>query len=201
MYKLPVNIIVAGVGGQGNVLSSQIIAWAAIKRGFHATVGETYGASQRGGAVMSHIRIGEEKLGPLVPYRRAHILLGFEPIETLRVGSRYLNPDSSIVMNTRPIYPAGVLSGLLQYPNVAMVVELMRKMCRNLWAFNAVELAVEAGNPMAMNVVMLGALAGTRLTPLKTEDYRQAVVERVKRLKDVNLRAFELGLAAVQPKQ
>jgi len=201
VYKLPINIIVAGVGGQGNVLSSQIIAWAAIRRGYHATVGETFGASQRGGGVMSHIRIGEEKLGPLVPYRKAHILLGFEPVETLRVGSQYLNPGSSVVMNVRPIYPAEVLSGLLEYPDVAMVVDMVRKMCRNLWSFNAVELALEAGNPAVMNVVMLGALAGTRLTPLKTEDYRQAIVERVKRLKDVNLRAFELGLAAVQPKQ
>jgi len=200
MYKFPINIIVAGVGGQGNVLSSQIIAWAAIRRGYHATVGETFGASQRGGAVMSHIRIGEEKLGPLVPYRKAHILLGFEPVETLRVGSQYLNPDSSVVMNVRPIYPAEVLSGFLEYPDVAMVVEMVRKMCRNFWSFNAVELAVEAGNPAVMNVVTLGALAGTRLTPLKTEDYRQAIVERVKRLKEVNLRAFELGLAAVQPK-
>jgi len=200
MYKLPINIIVAGVGGQGNVLSSQIIAWAAIRRGYHATVGETFGASQRGGAVMSHIRIGEEKLGPLVPYRKAHILLGFEPVETLRVGSQYLNPDSSVVMNVRPIYPAEVLSGLLEYPDVAMVVDMVRKMCRNFWSFNAVDLAVEAGNPAVMNVAMLGALAGTRLTPLKTKDYRQAIVERVKRLKDVNLRAFELGLAAVQPK-
>ena len=200
MYKLPVNVIVAGVGGQGNVLSSQIIAWAAIRKGFHATVGETYGASQRGGAVMSHIRIGEEKLGPLVPYRRAHILLGFEPVETLRIGSQYLNPDSSVIMNVRPIYPAEVLSGLLEYPDVPMVVEMVRKMCTKFWSLNAVELAVEAGNPMVMNVVMLGALAGTQLTPLKTEDYRQAIVERVKRLKDVNLRAFELGLAAVQPK-
>jgi len=198
MYKLPINIIVAGVGGQGNVLSSQIIAWAAIRRGYHATVGETFGASQRGGAVMSHIRIGEEKLGPLVPYRKAHILLGFEPVETLRVGSQYLNPDSSVVMNVRPIYPAEVLSGLLEYPDVAMVVEMVRKMCRNFWSLNAVELALEAGNPTVMNVVMLGALAGIQLTPLKTEDYRKAIVERVKRLKDVNLRAFELGLAAVQ---
>jgi len=200
MYKLPINIIVAGVGGQGNVLSSQIIAWAAIRRGHHATVGETFGASQRGGAVMSHIRIGEEKLGPLVPYRKAHILLGFEPVETLRVGSQYLNPHSSVVMNVRPIYPAEVLSGVLEYPDVAMVVEMVRKMCRNFWSFNAVDLALKAGNPAVMNVVMLGALAGTRLTPLKTKDYRQAIVERVKRLKDVNLQAFELGLAAVQPK-
>jgi len=121
-------------------------------------------------------------------------------VETLRVGSQYLNPDSSVVMNVRPIYPAEVLSGVLEYPDVATVVEMVGKMCRNFWSFNAVDLALEAGNPAVMNVVMLGALAGTRLTPLKTEDYRQAIVERVKRLKDVNLRAFELGLAAVQPK-
>jgi len=198
MYKLPINIVVAGVGGQGNVLISQIIAWAAIRKGYHATVGETYGASQRGGPVMSHIRIGEEKLGPLVPRRRAHILLGFEPVETLRVGAQYLNLESSVIMNLRPIYPAEVLSGTLKYPDVTMIVEMMKRMCKNLWLLNAVELAAEAGNPMVMNIVMLGALAGTRLTPLEPDDYQHAIVERVRKLREVNLRAFKLGLATTQ---
>lgn len=200
MYRLPINIVVAGVGGQGNVLLSQIITWTAIRKGYHATVGETYGASQRGGPVMSHIRIGEEKLGPLVPCRRANILLGFEPIETLRVGAEYLNPESSVIMNVRPIYPAEVLSGTLKYPDVTMVIEKMKRMCKKLWSLNAVELAAEAGNPMVMNIVMLGALAGTRLTPLEPEDYRHVIAERVKKLREVNLRAFKLGLATTQPK-
>lgn len=198
MYKLPINIVVAGVGGQGNVLSSQLIAWAAITKGWQVTVGETFGASQRGGPVMSHVRIGEEKLGPLVPTRRAHILLGFEPIETLRVAAKYLGPESSVIMNIRPLYPAEVLSGLLEYPDVHQVANIVRKMCRNFWSFNAVEMAEKAGSPRVMNIVMLGVLAGTELTPLKTEDYRQTIARHVKKWKETNLKAFDLGLAAVQ---
>ncbi len=198
MYKLPINIVVAGVGGQGNVLFSQLIAWAAITKGWQVTVGETFGASQRGGPVMSHVRVGEEKLGPLVPMRRAHILLGFEPIETLRVGAKYLSPESSVIMNIRPLYPAEVLSGLLEYPDISRVAEIVRKMCRNFWSLNAVELAEKAGSPRVMNTVMLGVLAGTELTPLKTEDYRHTVSRHVKRWREANIRAFDFGLAAVQ---
>jgi indolepyruvate ferredoxin oxidoreductase beta subunit len=197
MYNLPLNIIVAGVGGQGNVLCSQLIAWAAIRKGYRAIVGETYGASQRGGPVMSHVRIGKEGLGPLVPSRRAHVLLGFEPVETLRVGTKYLNPESSVIMNTRPIYPAEVLAGYLKYPDVKEVVSAVRGMCKNFWAINAVELAEEAGSPRVMNVVMLGVLAATKLTPFQPEDFKRAINERIGRLKEVNLKAFELGLKAV----
>jgi indolepyruvate ferredoxin oxidoreductase beta subunit len=197
MYELPINIIVAGVGGQGNVFCSQLIAWAAIRRGYRVIVGETYGASQRGGPVMSHVRIGKEELGPLVPSRKAHVLLGFEPIETLRVGAKYLNPESSVIMNTRPIYPAEVLAGFLKYPDVETVIDAVRKMCKNFWAINAVELAEKAGNVRAMNIVMLGVLTATKLTPFQPEDFKQAINERIKRLREVNLRAFELGLKAV----
>lgn len=198
MYELPINIVVAGVGGQGNVLSSQIIAWAAMRKNWHVTVGETFGASQRGGPVMSHVRIGKEILGPLVPTRKAHILLGFEPVETLRIGAKYLNPESSVIMNTRPIYPSEVLSGFMKYPDVSKVVGIVKRMCKNFWALNAVELAEKAGSPRVMNIVMLGVLAGTKLTPLEAKDYRQTIAEHIKRWKKTNLKAFDLGLAAAQ---
>jgi indolepyruvate ferredoxin oxidoreductase beta subunit len=160
-------------------------------------VGETYGASQRGGPVMSHVRIGGEELGPLVPSRKAHVLLGFEPVETLRVGAKYLNPESSVIMNTRPIYPAEVLAGVLKYPEVEKVIGAVKALCRNFWAINAVELAEKAGSPRVMNIVMLGALAATKLLPFQPEDFKEAINERIQRLKETNLRAFELGLKAV----
>lgn len=197
MYGFPLNIVVAGVGGQGNVLCSQLIAWVAIRKGYRAMVGETYGASQRGGPVMSHVRIGGEELGPLVPSRKAHVLLGFEPVETLRVGAKYLNPESSVIMNTRPIYPAEVLAGVLKYPEVEKVIGAVKALCRNFWAINAVELAEKAGSPRVMNIVMLGALAATKLLPFQPEDFKEAINERIQRLKETNLRAFELGLKAV----
>jgi len=81
----PLNIVIAGVGGQGNVLASHIIGQGLMQKGFRVTLGETYGLSQRGGAVMSHIRISErERMGPLIPEGRAHLVLGLEPVEALR---------------------------------------------------------------------------------------------------------------------
>lgn len=193
-YKPPINVIIAGVGGQGNILASRLIASTAIRKGYHAIVGETFGAAQRGGPVMSHIRISKERLGPLIPYRKAHIILGFEPVETLRVGSRYLNPESSVIMNVRPVYPVDVLTRSQKYPKINDVVGTMKRLSRKFWKLDALNLAIKAGSPIVMNVVMVGALAGSGLTPLKIEDYRETIEKEITRYKDVNLKAFELGL-------
>ncbi len=192
-----INIVIAGVGGQGNVLSSRLVAWAALAKGFKAIIGETYGAAQRGGSVMSHIRIGKEEVGPLIPRHTAHILLGFEPIEALRVGATYLNPETTVIMNTRPIYPAEVLTGQLEYPSIAEIEARLRKLCANLWVLDAVELASKAGDPLVMNTVMVGALVGSQLIPLAQEDLEEVISSRVRRLKEANLEAFRLGLETV----
>src|SRR4030043_2158604 len=103
------NLIITGVGGQGNVLSSQLIGQALVGKGFFVTIGETYGASQRGGAVMSHIRISAQKqLSPLIPKGKADIVVGLEPVEALRVLTQYGNRETGVIVNTRPLYPVAV---------------------------------------------------------------------------------------------
>lgn len=196
--ELPINIIIAGVGGQGNVLASRIIALTAIKKGYDAMVGETFGAAQRGGSVMSHIRIGNEELGPLIPRGEASILLGFEPIETLRVGLRYLNPRSRVIMNIRPVYPVDVLTGLSTYPKIEYVIKEVRKLCKKLWTIDATDLAKKAGNILSTNIVMIGALAGSQLTPFSSDDYLEVILKQTRRLKEANLRAFNYGLMAIK---
>ncbi len=196
--KHQLNVIIAGVGGQGNILASQLMAWTAVNMGLSASVGETYGASQRGGSVMSHIRIGGEGLGPLIPLRKAHILLGLEPLETLRVGSSYLNPESSVIMNTQPVYPVDVLKGTQIYPEVDEVVERLERIAKKVHTIDAVALAKEAGNTLSMNLVMIGALVGSGLTPFSEEDFQRTIVRRVKRLREINLKAFELGLKVIR---
>lgn len=100
------NFIITGVGGQGNVLSSQLIGQVFIKKGYFVTIGETYGSSQRGGAVMSHIRISQKKqFSPLIPRGKADIILALEPLEALRVLIPFGNPGVVTLVNTRPIYP------------------------------------------------------------------------------------------------
>lgn len=196
----PFNIVIAGVGGQGNVLSSRLIAWAALEKGYYAAVGETYGAAQRGGSVMSHIRISKAEIGPLIPHHSAHVLLGFEPVEALRVGAAYLNPLSHVIMNLHPLYPAEVLTGQLEYPAVKQIETRLRTLCANLWTLDAVELAIKAGEPLVMNTVMVGALAGTRLIPLEPKALEKVISSRIHRLTEVNLKAFKLGLEAVRKK-
>ena len=86
IYQDPLNVIICGVGGQGNVLISSLIASALNRKGYHVTVGDTYGAAQRGGAVFSSVRISSKRsYGPLIPEGRAHLIVGLEPLETLRL--------------------------------------------------------------------------------------------------------------------
>ncbi len=193
-----INIIIAGVGGQGNLFSSRLIALAALNKGFYVAVGETYGAAQRGGSVMSHLRIGQKEVGPLIPQHSAHILLGFEPAETLRVGASYLNPQASVIMNTHPIYPAEVLTGQLEYPPTTEIEEKIGKLCSDLWTLDAVELATKTGSPLVMNTVMVGALIGSQLTPLTQNDLEQVISSQIRRLQKVNLEAFKLGFKTVR---
>lgn len=99
--KDPYNLIITGVGGQGNVLSSQLIGQTLVNKGFFVTIGETYGASQRGGAVMSHIRISKKKQqSPLIPRNKSDVVVALEPVESLRVLAAYGNPEVVVLVNT-----------------------------------------------------------------------------------------------------
>ena len=121
LIKDPLNIIICGVGGQGNILASELLAAALVEKGFNTTVGETYGVSQRGGSVMSHVRVSSlHQYGVLIPRGEADIIIGFEPIETLRVAREYGNKSTRIIFDTRPNYPLGVLVGEALYPDSAL---------------------------------------------------------------------------------
>ncbi|MFX1317758.1 MAG: indolepyruvate oxidoreductase subunit beta [Promethearchaeota archaeon] len=196
-YDDPFNIVIAGVGGQGNVLSSRLIANAAIAKGYFVAIGETYGAAQRGGSVMSHIRISKHDVGPLIPQRSAHLLLGFEPIEALRVGAQFLKPSSNAIVNMHPVYPIEVLTGQLEYPLISEVENRLRTLCSQLYTLDAVDLAQQAGDPLAMNTVMVGALAGANLAPVEVDVLEQEIT-KMRRLKSVNLTAFNLGVDAIK---
>src|SRR4030066_1423859 len=112
LSKDPFNVIIGGVGGQGNVLASQILGEMLIAKGYVITIGETYGASQRGGSVMSHIRVSRrEQFSPLIPEGKCDLVVGLEPVEALRVLAQYGNPGVLMLINTRPIYPIDVIAG------------------------------------------------------------------------------------------
>jgi len=194
------NIIITGVGGQGNVIASQIFASAAVRDGFYVSVGETYGAAQRGGAVMSHVRLSEEtQYGPLIPEGRAHIILGFEPVESLRTVGSFGNEKTKVIVNPRPVYPIDVLSGALKYPAAEDVLKAMKELVYSVHVVEATELSKRAGDPIMQNVVMVGCLVGSGFTPVKVETLREVIKETfANRRPEANLKAFELGVKEIR---
>jgi len=200
MMEEPLNLVITGVGGQGNVVASHIFASAASKDGFNVSVGETYGASQRGGAVMSHVRLSEKtQYGPLIPRGQAHIMLGFEPIECLRAVTGFGNRKTRVIVNPRPIYPIDVLSGVSKYPPIEDVLEAIKKLVSSVHVVEATELAKEAGNPIMQNIVLVGCLAGTEFTPVKIETLKEVIEETfAEKHPRANLKAFELGVEQIR---
>ena len=191
------NLIVAGVGGQGSVLASHIVAEAAVAQELKARVGETFGAAQRGGKVHSHVRIGEDVYGPLCPVESLDVLLGLEPNETLRLAVDYAGPDTLIITNTRPVPSMDANIGADTYPEIEAVIAGLKKLSSMVISFDATEIAVEAGNERTMNVVLLGALAATGKLPYDGELLREAVMARVPpRTVEANMRAFSNGIEA-----
>jgi indolepyruvate ferredoxin oxidoreductase beta subunit len=186
------NIILAGVGGQGTLLASNILGTAAIMAGLNVRGSEALGMSQRGGAVVGHLRIGSAVYGPLVPDGKGDVLVGFEPSETLR-NVTYLSKDGLIIVNTRPIVPHMVSIGLSVYPSTDEILGKLEQYARVV-AFNATELAEKAGGVIAVNTVMIGALAGSGRLPIKSELILKAIERCVpKGTVAMNQKAFELG--------
>lgn len=199
MHADPINVIITGVGGQGNILASSLVAQAAIEEGWLVTIGETHGASQRGGSVMSHVRLSRKfQVGPLIPKSEAHIIVGFEPMETLRVAIDYANPDTKVIVNPRPTFPLGVQSGLVEYPEVEKILSTIKGAVGEVRVLEATELAREKGVAIAQNVVMVGALAGSGFLPVKPESFRKALYDTFKADKlELNLGAFESGSQSI----
>ena len=200
---MDINIIVAGVGGQGSILASHIIAEAAIKSTeeklgevFNVRVGETFGAAMRGGAVASHVRIGDVH-GPLVGKGQADMILALEPLEGLRVGLEYIRQGGVAILNTSPIPPVDVMIGAARYPSGDEIVGALRDMGGSVTTLNATTLAIDAGTAKAMNVVMLGAAFASGLFPFSEAIMVDAIRDRVPaNFLDVNLKAFGLGKEA-----
>lgn len=189
------NVIICGVGGQGNILASELLASGLVEHGFYTTVGETYGASQRGGAVMSHVRVSVKgQCGPLIPRGGADIVVGFEPVETLRVVREYGNSSTQVILNSRPNYPLGVLTGEDQYPPVPDIVKELSLLCSQVSIVEATQLAQEAGSVQAANIVLLGALAALPQIPLTVEDLDIIISQRFNgKVLELNQNAFRLG--------
>ena len=187
-------IVVAGVGGQGTLLVTRLLADTAIRAGMHVKIGETYGMAQRGGPVMGHIQIGGKINNPQIRKGEADVLIGFEPAEAVRRGVTYLKRGGLAIINTRVIAPVEVVSGMRFYPDMEKMIKLLRNVTDEIHLFDATGIAEEAGDPITTNIVMLGAITKSELLTYSEE----AVVEALKtglkpQFLEMNMRAFELG--------
>ncbi|MBW2204738.1 MAG: indolepyruvate oxidoreductase subunit beta [Deltaproteobacteria bacterium] len=198
--KDPFNVIIGGVGGQGNVIASQVLGRILLKKGYVITIGETYGASQRGGAVMSHLRISaKDQFSPLIPEGQCDLLMALEPVEGLRILGQYGNPAVISLVNTRPIHPIEIISGQTPYPDVQEVLRRIGELSKEVWALNATEIALEMGDPIFSNMIMLGALSTFEMLEIDHHGFEQAIggLLSSERLSE-NLEAFERGRMAVK---
>lgn len=199
LSKDPYNLIITGVGGQGNVLASRIVGNLLSGKGFLVTIGETFGASQRGGSVMSHLRISRTSAwSPQIPKGAADLVLALEPIEALRVLAEYGNPGVVVLANTRSIFPVGVISGELAYPSLEDIQSWVREQSSQAYFLDATSAALEMGNPIFGNVIMVGALAGIHALPVDRESFEKTMRKTMDAKKTAaNLAAFDKGAALV----
>lgn len=199
--KNPINLIITGVGGQGNILISRLLGETFIDEGYTVTIGETYGATQRGGSVASHVRISREKIpySPVTPKGKASIILGLEPSESLRMLTAYGHGGTYVVTNSRPVYSLEVAVGEADYPDWGTILGCLAQLSKRAWTINASQFALGLGNPLLTNIVMTGALIGTGLLPLERSKVERQLKLTFKDEKQaLNLKAFELGYGAVK---
>ncbi|MCA1905589.1 MAG: indolepyruvate oxidoreductase subunit beta [Desulfarculus sp.] len=188
-------IVNVGVGGQGNLLASNLLGQAALDAGLPVVVSEIHGMAQRGGVVESAVIIGEAK-SPIVSDAEADIIVSFEPVETLRILNK-AHKDTLIITNTRPLPPFTVAIGQATYPAPADSLAYVRRKVKNVVSFDGQALAEQAKNPLSLNMVMLGALFAAGNLPVPVKSIKKMIKANSKeRFVAANLQAFDLGFAA-----
>ena len=185
--------MITGVGGQGVVTLSNLVARAAFRQGLDVKIGETLGMAHRGGSVTSNIRIGKNVRSALILSGASNVILALEPSEALRV-ARYVGKDTQVLLNTRPTPPVSVLLGLEKYPTIAEIVESITSLGGSIHTLDFTGLAEQVGNVQTLSMVMLGALVASQASSLSVEDLRKTVREVFpQRLVEMNLKAFDVG--------
>jgi len=189
--------VFVGVGGQGNLLASNLLGQAALSMGIPVVVSEIHGMAQRGGVVESAVLLGGAA-SPIVSNGEADVLVSFEPLETLRILTK-CNNKTLVITNAQPLPPFTVAVGQGKYPPVDEILDKVGKKVGKVVTLNGNDLAEKAGNVLSLNMVMLGALIGTGATPVTEEVMKKIIAGSTKKaFLDSNLKAFDLGKDAAQ---
>ncbi len=171
------NIILCGVGGQGTILASRLIATAAMNKDIPIKTAETIGMAQRGGSVFSHLRLGEGTNSPLIGKIEVDLIIGFEPGETVRQ-LPFLKPGGTVVVSSRPVMPVSAMIGQSSY-NASEMLEYLKANVENLVIVDADKAAEDLGSAKTLNVVLLGAALQSGELGLDEEDLIGAIKEKV----------------------
>lgn len=195
LIKDPYNLIITGVGGQGNVMASRLVGNMMVRQGLHVTIGETFGASQRGGSVMSHLRISEKSSwSPQIPKGCADLIVALEPTEAVRLLHVYGHEQVKVLSNTRAIQSVDVIAGEAKYPSIDELIQLVKEITGGAWFIDATEKAIELGNPILSNTIMLGAMSGMDVLPMDKGIFEEVFSETMGQAAlDINMKAYDLG--------
>jgi indolepyruvate ferredoxin oxidoreductase, beta subunit len=192
------NILITSVGGQGGITLARVLAYAAMRQSINVVVGETLGMAQRGGSVESHVRIGEEAHSQLIPRGGCNVLLSLEPSESVRA-SKYLSPETQVILSTTPVYPIPVMLKEASYPELQKITSALNRIGCKTYAIDAAALAIDAEAPTSLNVVILGAYAALDTAVLNPDSLKWALGEALsKKSLDANIRAFDKGYEAMK---
>jgi len=199
LAKDPLSMIIIGVAGQGNVVTSHLISNALVEQGYVVTFGQSYPAQQRGGSVINFIRVSKDRQwSPIVPQGRADIIVGMEPVEAMRMLNQYGNPDVVTIVNPRPLQPMDTAGKKDGYPDVEHLIDDIRKMSGKTYVVPATDEAQKLGNAIMANVVLVGVLIGTGILPLDREAMIPVLKEQFPKVFDMNLSAFDRGMDLVR---
>jgi indolepyruvate ferredoxin oxidoreductase beta subunit len=189
MRRKNTNILICGVGGQGVVLASALLADLALRKGYDVKQGVVKGMAQRGGSVVSNLRFGEKVYSPLIPKGEVDFLFSTEKLETLR-WIEWCSPKTIIIADTLEIYPPAVNRGEMEYPKD--IEEFLKSNLEKVYLLPATEIAKNLGDPRIANVVLLGALSN--FLDFEESLWEETIMENVpKRFLEINLMAFREG--------
>ncbi|NMA33506.1 MAG: indolepyruvate oxidoreductase subunit beta [Clostridiaceae bacterium] len=183
------NIMIVGVGGQGTLLASRLLGKVAQKQGYDVKVSEVHGMSQRGGSVVTYVKMGKKVYSPIIEKGEADFLVAFEKLEALR-WIDYLKKEGTLVLNDQEIDPMPVITGSTTYPEG--IIDRLQAAGVRIRSVDALDIARKCGNIKAVNLVLIGLLAGT--SSIGKEVWLEAIEEVVpQKFLDVNLKAFNAG--------
>lgn len=191
-----INCILAGVGGQGTVLASKLIAQTAMNKGMKVRTAETIGMAQRGGCVVSHVRIGEEIHSPLIPLQSADVIIGFEPAEAVRSLS-YLKEDGVVIVSRKVIKPVTDSLSNTDYDGDEMLKYLSSRVKR-LIVVDSEAIFVACGTAKVLNIALLGVAVAAGVLEVSLEEIEKTIKEKLpQRFIDMNLKALRAGAKIV----